>query len=260
MRIRYWSILATGMLVAAGTAFAADNPWVGKWKLDPAQSKLTGDTVHFASSAGGEMMYTAGGHTNKFKLDGQPYKSWSGAEGTWKKVDDNTVESHWTRNGTDLATDTWTVSPDGKRLKVESKGTNPSGSSFDDVADYTRVSGTKGLLGSWKNTKTKMSEDRSFEMAAGGDHGMVWTIPDLKASVSVKMDGKDYPAEGPTVPKGITLALTPVSSTSFKMMEKMNGAPLWHGTYTLSDDGKKMTVVGSPAKTNEPTTEVYLKQ
>lgn len=260
MRIRYWSTLATVMLVIAGTAFAADNPWVGKWKLDPSQSKLTGDTIHFTSGAGGEMMETDGGHTSKFKLDGQPYKTWDGAEGTWKKVDDNTFESHWKRNGIDLATATWTVSPDGKGLKVEAKGKNPNGSSFDDVADYTRVSGTKGLLGSWKSTKAKISEDRSFEMAANGDNGILWTIPDLKATVSVKMDGKDYTPEGPTVPKNLTLALTSVSSHSFKVMQKMNGEPVWHGTYTLSADGKKMTVVGSPVKTNEPTTEVYLKQ
>ena len=49
MRIRYWSMFATAMLLAAGTAFAADNPWVGTWKMDPAQSKLTGHTIHFAS-------------------------------------------------------------------------------------------------------------------------------------------------------------------------------------------------------------------
>jgi hypothetical protein len=259
MRIRYWSVIAIVLMAAASTALA-QNSWVGKWKLDPSQSKLTGDTIRFASSAGGEMSYTSGGHTSKFKLDGQPYKSWSGAEGTWKKIDDNTFESHWTQNGTDLGIDTWTISADGKSLKVESKGTRPDGSSFNDTADYTRVAGKSGLAGSWKSTKSDMNEDRIFEIAAEGDHGMMWTIPEMKATVSLKMDSKDYPAEGPTVPKGITLAATPVSSSSFKIMEKMNGMPLWHGTYTLSDEGKKLTVVGSPVKTNEPTTEVYLKQ
>jgi uncharacterized protein (DUF2147 family) len=259
MRIRYWFVVAIVMLAAAGNSLAADNPWIGTWKLDPSQSKLTGDTIHLAL-VGDELTYTSEGHTSKFKLGGNSSQTWSGAEGAWKKIDDSTFESHYTRNGTDLGTDTWSISPDGKSLKVESKGTRPDGSSFDDTAEYARVSGKSGLAGSWKSNKDAMNEDRTFEMTANGDNGMVWTIPEMKATVSVKMDGKDYPAEGPTVPKGITLALTPVSSTSFKMLEKMNGTPLWHGTYTLSDDGKKMTVVGSPAKTNEPTTEVYLKQ
>jgi hypothetical protein len=259
MRIRHWSIVAIVVLAAAGTALA-ESPWVGKWKFDPSRSKLTGDTIRFASGTGGEMSYTAEGHTSKFKLDGQPYKTWSGSEGTWKKVDDNTFQTHWTRDGTDLATDTFTISGDGKSLKVETKGTRPDGSTINDTADYTRVAGKSGLVGSWKSTKTDVNEDRTFDMAADGDQGMKWTIPEMKADVSLKMDGKDYPAQGPTVPKGLTLAVTPISSTSFKMMEKMNGTPLWHGTYTLSDEGKKMTIVGSPAKTNEPTTEVYLKQ
>jgi hypothetical protein len=259
MRIRYWSIVAIAMLVATSTALA-ENPWVGKWKLDPSQSKLTGDTIHFASGAGGEMTYTSEGHASKFKLDGQPYKSWTGAEETWKKVDDNTFESHVTRDSTDLGTNTWTIGSDGKSLKVESKGKHPDGSSFDDTAEYVRVAGKSGLDGSWKSTKADVNEDRSMEMAADGDKGMLWTIPNEKATVSLKIDGKDYTAQGPTVPKDLTLALTPVSSHSFKMMEKLNGAPIWHGTYTLSADGKKMTVVGSPAKTNEPTTEVYLRQ
>jgi hypothetical protein len=125
MRNRYSFLVAIAMLAAAGTAFAADNPWVGKWKLDPSQSKLTGDTIHFASGAGGEMSFTEEGHTSKFKLDGQPYKTWSGAEGAWKKVDDNTFQTHWTRDGKDLVTDTWTISSDGKTLKVETKGTRP---------------------------------------------------------------------------------------------------------------------------------------
>lgn len=259
MRIRYWSIVAIVMLAAVGTALA-ESPWVGKWKFDPSQSKLTGDTIRFASGAGGEMSYTAEGHTSKFKLDGQPYKTWSGSEGSWKKVGDNTFQTHWTLNGTDLATDTWIVSADSKTLKVETKGTRPDGSAINDTADYTRVAGKSGLVGSWKSTKADINEDRTFEIAADGDQGMKWTVPEIKATVALKMDGKDYPAEGPTVPKGLTLAVTSVGSNSLKVMEKTNGTPLWHGTYTLSDEGKKMTIVGSPAKTNEPTTEVYLKQ
>src|ERR1700751_4208867 len=125
MRHRYSLVVAIAMLAAAGTAFAADNPWVGRWKRDAAQSNLTGDTIHFASGADGEMMYTEEGHVLKFKMDGQPYKTYSGAEATWKKIDDNTFEEKLKRNGYDLATVTWKVSPDGKSLNVARKETNP---------------------------------------------------------------------------------------------------------------------------------------
>jgi hypothetical protein len=113
MRLRYWSTVAIVMLVVAGTALA-ESPWTGKWKMDPSQSKLTGDTIRFASSGGDEMAYTGEGHTTKFKLDGTPVKTWSGAEVSWKKIDDNTYESRAKQNGVELGTNTWTLAPDGK--------------------------------------------------------------------------------------------------------------------------------------------------
>jgi hypothetical protein len=259
MRIRYWSIVALIMLASAGTLLA-ESPWAGKWKLDPSQSKLTGDTIHFASGTGGEMMYTAAGHTSKFKLDGNSYKTWSGADMTWKKVDDNTYKSVTKRNGVDLGTDTWTISGDGKSLKVESKGKRPDGSSFDDASVYQRVSGAHGLTGSWKSTKTDMNEEQTYDIAEKGPNELKWNIPEIKGVLDVTLDGKDSAPVGPTVPKGLTIALLRTSPHTLKFTEKMNGEVTYHSTMTLSSDGKKITEVGSPAKTNEPTTAVWVKQ
>jgi hypothetical protein len=259
MRIRYWSIVAVVMLVAAGTAFA-ESPFAGKWKLDPSQSKLTGDTIRFASGTDGEMMSTSQGHTTKFKLDGKAVKTWAGDEVSWKKIDDNTYKSHATQNGVDLGTTTWTIASDGKSLKVENKGKNPDGSSFDDVSEYARVSGTHGLLGSWKSTKADLSGDRTYEIADKGPNELTWNIPEIKGVLNVKLDGKDYAPVGPTVPKGLTIALVKASPHTLKMTEKMNGEVTLHSTMTVSADGKKITEVGSPAKTNEPFTEVWIKQ
>ena len=260
MRIRNWSIVAIVMLVAAGTAFAANNPWVGTWKMDAAQSKLTGDTIHFASGADGEMTYTEEGHVLKFKMDGQPYKTYSGAEATWKKIDDNTFEEKLKRNGYDLATVTWKVSPDGKSLNVESKGTNPNGSSFDNTEQHVRVSGTTGLLGSWKSTKAKISDPQSYEISDAGPDALQWDIPAIKGKLHATLDGKDNAPDGPTVPKGLTIALTRVSPNVLKMTEKINGEVITHSTMTLSPDGKKITEVVMPAKEKVSYTEVWLKQ
>jgi hypothetical protein len=259
MRIRYWSVVAIVMLVVAGTALA-ESPWAGKWKMDPSQSKLTGDTIRFTSGGGDEMTYTGEGHTTKFKLDGTPVKTWSGAEVSWKKIDDNTYESRAKQNGVELGTNTWTLAPDGKALKVESKGTNPDGSSFDNNSNYTRVSGTKGLMGSWKSTKTDINEEQIYDIAEKGPDELTWHIPAIKGVVDVPLDGKDSAPVGPTVPKGLTISLVRTSSHTLKMVEKINGEPIYRSTMTLSADGKKFTDVGTPAKTNEPMTTVWIKQ
>ncbi len=259
MRIRYWSIVAIVMLAAVSTALA-ESPWAGKWKLDPSQSKLTGDTIHFAPGAGGEMSYTAEGHTTKFKLDGTPVQTWSGAEVSWKKIDDNTYESHAMQNGVDLGTSTWTLASDGKNLKVESKGTRPDGSNFDDTSDYARVSGTHGLMGSWKGTKTDLNDEQIYDIAEKGPNELSWNIPAIKGVLNASLDGKESAPVGPTVPKGLTISLLRTSPRTLKMVEKMNGEPIYHSTMTLSADGKKFTDVGTPAKTNEPITTVWVKQ
>jgi hypothetical protein len=260
MRIRQWSVIAIAMLAAAGTALAADNPWIGTWKLDPSQSKLTGEVIQFTVS-GDDISYTAEGHTTKAKADGStPTTTWSGAEETWKKDDDNTYESHVSRNGVDLGTTTWTLSSDGKHLKAETKGTNPSGTSFDDVEEYVRVGGVHGLQGSWKSMKTSLNEEQTWEIAEKGPDELSWNIPAIKGVLDAKLDGKDYAPDGPTVPKGLTIALSRVSPHSMKLTEKMNGELLYHSTLTVSADGKKITEIGTPAKTNVSFTEVWVKQ
>lgn len=260
MRMRLWSAAAIVLLAATSTALAADSPWAGKWKMDPAQSKLTGETIHFASTGDGGMTITAEGHTTKFKMDGNPYNSWSGAEERWKKLDDNTVEEQIKQNGVDVAKVTWTISQDGKALKVEAKGTNPDGSSFDDTDAYTRVSGTKGLTGSWKNTKTNVSHPGVWNIAQKGPDELEWNIEEIKGKLDATLDGKDHAPDGPTVPKGLTIAVMRVSPKVLKVTSKMHGEVTGHSTMTLSADGKKITDVDVAPKTGETTTSIWVKQ
>jgi hypothetical protein len=143
---------------------------------------------------------------------------------------------------------------------MESKGKLPDGTNFDDTAEYTRVSGEHGLLGSWKSTKADINEEQTYEIAEKGPNELSWDIPAIKGVLDVTLDGKDSAPVGPTVPKGLTISLLRTSPHTLKFVEKMNGEPVYHSTMTLSPDGKKFTEVGSPAKTNEPTTEVWIKQ
>lgn len=252
-------VCATVLLTVASTAFAA-SPWAGKWKLDPAQSKLAGDTIHITSAPGGEMMFTAQGHTSKYKMDGQPYKTWSGEEATWKKIDDNTFEEHVKSNGIDIVTNSWTIAPDGKTMKIASKGKRPDGSAIDDTTEYARMTGSKGLAGSWKDKKVELKEEQTYEIADNGPNAVRWDLPEIKATLNATLDGKEAKPEGPTVPKGLSISLLKTSPHTLKLTEKMNGEVILHSTMTLSADGKKITEVGSAAKVNEPFTSVWVKQ
>ena len=241
-------------------ALHSQSPFVGEWKMNNDKSKLTGDVIEFAPAADGAIKYTAEDRSYTFKTDGQEYAGDTGAKHIWKKVDDHTYESSATRNGIPLGTTTWKISSDEKQLMTEDKGTTPSGKAFDDTATFTRVAGTKGLMGSWKDVNVKLKEASVMSLQAGTGDSIHWIMPDIKASVDLTMDGKDCKPVGPTVPDGLTLNAMTTGPRSFTLTEKINGKLLEKSNYKLSEDGKTLTEVVSPPDGKAPATVIFDKQ
>ena len=79
------------LLIAAalGAMMAADSPFVGKWKLNPAKSQFAGTTTTYETLPSGEMQMTAEGQSYKFKIDGKEYPAMWGSTATWKQLDPN---------------------------------------------------------------------------------------------------------------------------------------------------------------------------
>ncbi len=78
-------------LAAAGTA-AAQNPFVGTWKLNQDKSQLAGDTMKFGPAAGDAIELTAGGITYSFRVDGKPYALPSGNVAIWRENSPDTLD------------------------------------------------------------------------------------------------------------------------------------------------------------------------
>jgi hypothetical protein len=242
------------------TSVAADSPFAGTWKLNQEKSKLAGDTMSFASASGGSMRYTDSSETYTFTTDGKPVVTPFGSTVTWKESGKDSWESTSTRNGTLLATTSWKLSDDDKKLTLESKGTKPNGENFNDKAEYVRTAPGKGIAGSWVSKEVKLSSPNTLTMTPTADGGLQLDISDVKATVTTKFDGKDYPATGPTVPEGITLALTKTGPNSFKMVQKFKGKPISIGNYQVEADGKTMIEKDTDAQGKEPSTIVWEKE
>ena len=69
-------------------------------------------------------------------------------------------------------------------------------------------------------------------LQSNGDE-ITLTLSAIKAACHAKWDGKDYPATGPTVPDGITLALSKSGPNSFKLVQKSKGKVLGVSTIIL---------------------------
>ena len=241
------------------SAALADSPFDGTWQLDPAKSHLTGDTMAFEDGGNGSLKYTDSDQTYTFKPDGSSFTTPLGQERTMQKSGDNVYTSTAKLHGTLLRTTTWTLSSDGKKLVLESKGTKPNGDSFDDVTTYKRTSAGTGLVGGWKSTQVKLSSPNAITIQTAGND-VTLTISAVKATVHAKWDGKDYPASGPTVADGITLALTKTGPNSFKLVEKAKTKVLAIVHYRAASDGKTLTTKGTNGEGKEPFSEVFTKQ
>jgi hypothetical protein len=256
----YAKLAITAMLVVLAASAMAENPFAGTWKFDASKSKITGQTVTFAAKPAGMVEITAGGQSYSFKPDGTATKDPFGEMAAWTKIDDGTWKVVYTKDSTVLDTDIWKLSADGKSIQVSSSGTRPDGSSFSETETYVRLTPGTGFLAKWKNTKASSNSPDTRVIQANGDDGIIWNIPEIKASLALKFDGKDVAPTGPTVPAGLALAATRIGARKFEIVEKMNGKLIFKATNEVSGDGKTMTSIGSAAGVSEPTTYVYDKQ
>jgi len=228
----------------ACSAAWADSPFDGTWQLNATKSQLAGDTMSFDDAGGG--------------TDGSSFTTPMGIERTFQK----TAEGYTTtnkKNGLLISSGFWKLSDDTNTLVIESKGTKPNGDTFDNLTTYVRTAPGTGLIGGWKSTKVKLSNPNSLTLQSNGGE-VTLTISAIKATCHANWDGKDYPATGPTVPDGITVAVSKSGPNSFKLVEKYKGKVLEIIHYQLAADGKSMTAKGTNGEGKEPFTEVYDKQ
>lgn len=244
-------------LCCATSAALAQNPFAGTWKVDYAKSNVTGQTFSFTPEGNGQVKYTDGEESYTFTPNGSKTHDAVGDTVQWKQMDNHNWKS-FTQEGNTVITDTYTLSGDEKTLENSTSGTRPNGQQIDEKVSFARVTPGKGFFGKWKSTKMENNSPTTAQIEANGDNGIIWHIPELKASVKLNFDGAEARPTGPTVPKGLTLSAKKISPRSFALTEKINGKVLFRGRYTVSPDGNTMTEVGS-APGSTPVKVVFQK-
>jgi hypothetical protein len=148
-------------LVAIGSfgvlLLAADDPFVGTWKLNVAKSKFTkgqdmkdtttviareGDTVavsfHATDGTGtkfsGKYTVSSAGGTPTYTEGGPPY----GLTEKIKRIDDRTVDMFMSKDGKEVLTERFTVSPNHKTMIGRVSGVDEKGTPFKNVEVYDR--------------------------------------------------------------------------------------------------------------------------
>ena len=256
-------ILAVSLIAAAALpALAADNPWFGTWKLNPAKSHMTGETFIYSKTAGGLIHYSNGPISFDFTANGIEYTVFGNATTNWVATGQNQWKETDKTNGTVTSTSDIKLTPDCKTMNITSTGTRPDGTAFHDEAVYVKTKSDGCLEGTWKSTKNTQSAPPDFAISQGSSpDALKWEVTGWKETVEGKPDGSDLAINGPTVPAGLTIAFKADGARKIAYQLKSSGTVIGQGEQVLAPNGKTYTdTTWVPGKENEKQTYVYTKQ
>jgi hypothetical protein len=142
------------IVLSSSVALAAES-WLGTWKLNTAKSKYspgpapksltltweaTADGVKHASdgvTGEGEPMHS--GYVSKYDGADVPYTGNPDADmASAKKIDDNSYENVWKKDGKTTITAKVVVSKNGKTITITQTGTNAKGQAVNNTAIYDK--------------------------------------------------------------------------------------------------------------------------
>ena len=190
--------------LAIGTLWAANDPFVGKWKVNPSKSKLIDE---MKVEAAGENKYTftfSPDAIDTVVADGTDQPALSGTTLSIKIKGPNNWEVIRKMKGRMLLKAEWTLSEDGKTLNDAFTQYLPSGltlfstplpdgSSLVLPYTYERTAGNSGFLGTWDSESAKVKTGMELEVQGYENDGLSFKRSDEQMIKRIKLDGKDYP-------------------------------------------------------------------
>lgn len=178
------SLVIAGLLTS--TTWAATDPFVGQWKLNPSRSKLT-DEMKVAKV--GQEKYTfdfGGGQPETVVVDGTDQPGYAdttlsvAAEGAnWKVIRK--------KEGRIVLRATWTLSKDGDSLTDDFTSFGQDGSPSNVKYVYKRTAGGSGFAGNWVSTSETVNSVFTLEISPYESDGLSFAA--AGGTTNVKFDG-----------------------------------------------------------------------
>jgi hypothetical protein len=238
-------LLCFACLVAA-TSRAADEPLIGKWKLNLSKSKLADQmTITPAGPNRYTLTFAGVGETETLVADGTDQPGVLGSTvsitiegpGNWKIMRK--------QGGRTLLTANWKLSDDGKALTDTFMGNQPDGSISRVDLVYKRAEGgasNTGIPGTWETTEEKADAAYELEIRPYESDGLSFLVSGGAPANNVKLDGKDYPSAGASPDVGSTTSARRLGDHSIELTKKVKGKIIETREVTVSPDRKTLTM------------------
>jgi hypothetical protein len=256
-------VLVAAVALAAlvrGALWAANDPFVGEWKLNPSKSKLI-DQMKVESVGGNKYAFDFGGGPEAIAVDStdQP-----GAGGTTLSVTAEAPDA-WKlvrkKDGRVLITGNWKLSKDGNTLTDDFTFFPRNGSPASNVKyTYRRTAGTSGFAGTWEGTSDTVNAVIVVKVQPYEEDGLSFVNPSEEETTNVKFDGKEYPNVGPNVSPGSVSSARRVNASALEITDKFNGKVTGTRQVQLSSDRKTLTITVHTPGRREPNILVFERQ
>lgn len=248
---RVFQLLLIACLIT-GTLWAANDPFVGKWKVNPGKSKLTDEMKVEAAGANRYVITFQPGAVDTIVADGsdQPALSGSTLSITVKGPNNWTVVRK--KDGRMLLTADWTLSADGKTLTDEFTGYQSDGSKMSVHYVYSRTAGSSGFAGTWDTESAQVDSVMEVRIQSYEADGLSIDGPEGQITRSLRFDGKDYPSIGPDAPPGLATSGHRANERSLEIADKFKGKVLDTQQIEISADLKTLTLSIILAGENKP--------
>ncbi len=249
---RALQLLLVGCLMT-GTLSAADNPFVGKWKVNPAKSILIDEMKIEVAGANRYALTFGPDQTDTVVADGSDQSALSGTTLSITVKGPNSWEIIRKMSGRTLLTAHWTLSEDGKTLddaftQYLPDGATlfsqplPNGSTLFLPYLYERTAGNSGFLGTWDSESAKVKAGIELQIQPYEGDGLSFKRSDEEIKM-IKLDGNDHPELDPKGgDKGTAYSGRRVNERSLEITEKFKGKITGTRQIELSTDLRTLTV------------------
>ena len=235
-----------------GTLWAATDPFVGKWKVNPSKSKLTDEMKVEAVGANKYAITFGPGAVDTIVADGSDQPA---LQGTTLSV---TIEgaNNWKvvrkKEGRTIVMGLWTLSGDGKALNDDFTAYQPDGSTIKLHYVYARTAGSEGFTGTWDSSSEELNSVIELEIRPYQGHGLSFKGSIYGWAKNMKFDGHDCPDEGPNATPGSASSGRRVNKHSLELTDKFQGKITETRRIELSTDLKTLTMSMLPAGESKP--------
>ena len=259
--MRFNNIVLSCFLVGTA-AYAASDPFVGTWVYN--NDKSPKPTIKYRIKDLGDNRYAltgSGGETTEIKADGVFGKGPQGEKVSFKKLDDHNWQM--IRFDPDKMVRTYTVSTDDKTLTLNDVFSRPDGKEDKSLTTYRRLLPGRSIFGEWQSVSIKDQSTgdpgRLFIKPYGKD-GLTFSSSTDKNHLDMNFDGKVYFEAGPTAKKGDGTSGKRPNAHLLVLDGQTNGVPVDKEEWTISNDGKTLTLVMTIVKSSAVFTSVFDKR